>query len=146
MGILGSLGLEAATSAIGSIGTLAKDIRAVITGKEIIDPNKLAEIEAKTLELEQRAAEIQTEINKTEAASSSVFVAGWRPAVGWVCVFGLAYQAIINPTIEWVAKCFATGVTAPELDTQSLVTILMGMLGLGMYRTLEKKWGVSDKH
>ena len=78
----------------------------------------------------------QLEVNKAEAAHKSLFVAGWRPACGWVCISALAYSTIISPILGiWV--------TVPDVDTSLLTTVLMGMLGLGAMRTFEKTKGVS---
>jgi|TARA_R110001583_G_scaffold11899_13_gene53163 hypothetical protein len=73
----------------------------------------------------------QLEINKMEAAHKSLFVAGWRPAIGWICALGLLYNTIIANIISiWVA--------VPEVDTTLLVPVMMGMLGLGAMRSYEK--------
>jgi len=148
------------------IGSLAKDIRAAITGKAPIDATKAAELEVKLLELEESAKNAQTEINKIEAASSSVFVSGWRPFLGWVCgeaasssvfvsgwrpflgwVCGAAftYNYILMPFIFFVAKLCGSEVELPYLDMGILVTLLFGMLGLGTLRTYEKTKGVAQK-
>ncbi|MDB4351959.1 holin family protein [Porticoccaceae bacterium] len=77
----------------------------------------------------------QIEINKVEAAHKSLFVAGWRPFVGWVCGVGLAYNVLINPVASiWVAM--------PVVDPALLYPVLMGMLGMGGLRTWEKAKGV----
>jgi|TARA_R100001198_G_scaffold34006_1_gene18393 hypothetical protein len=73
----------------------------------------------------------QLEINKVEAAHKSLFVAGWRPAIGWVCMLGLLYNTII-------ANVLSIWVEVPEVDTTLLVPVMMGMLGLGAMRSYEK--------
>lgn len=90
----------------------------------------------------------QIEINKQEAASASIFVAGWRPAVGWVCGFALAYQFVLQPLIGYGLSVYSTYShnsipPIPTLDTASLMTVLMAMLGLGGMRTFEKVNGVA---
>lgn len=93
--------------------------------------------------LEQLNAEVrillaQMDVNKTEAAHSSIFVAGWRPGAGWVCVLGLFYTFFLRPILEW-ASGFAPGThVPPELDMGDLITLLFGMLGIGGLRTFEK--------
>lgn len=87
----------------------------------------------------------QLEINKVEAASSSVFVSGWRPAVGWVSVTGLAVQFIVNPFCTWGAALMGHPVQFPPLDMGTLMTLLVGMLGLSGMRTVEKLSGVAAK-
>jgi hypothetical protein len=86
----------------------------------------------------------QLEINKMEAQHGSIFVAGWRPAIGWICGSALGWNFIVQPIITWAA--FISGVDmadAPRLDTGELTTILLGMLGLGGLRTYEKRLGVA---
>ena len=87
---------------------------------------------------ERHALEIakgQLEVNKVEAAHKNLFVAGWRPAVGWSCCFALVYSTILSPIIGiWF--------TVPAVDSSLLTTVLMGMLGLGAMRTAEKVKGV----
>ena len=73
----------------------------------------------------------QLEINKVEAAHKSLFVAGWRPAIGWVCMLGLRYNTII-------ANVLSIWIEVPEVDTTLLVPVMMGMLGLGAMRSYEK--------
>ena len=86
----------------------------------------------------------QLEINKVEAAHGSIFVAGWRPAIGWICGVALAWNFILQPMLNWGAFMFNVDLTdLPTLDTGELMTVLLGMLGLGGLRTYEKKLGVS---
>ncbi len=78
----------------------------------------------------------QMEINKIEAAHSSIFVSGWRPAVGWICGGGLLYNTILSPFLDiWLE--------VPEVDVSLLMPVLMGMLGLGAMRSFEKSKGVA---
>jgi hypothetical protein len=73
----------------------------------------------------------QLEVNKTEAAHKSLFVAGWRPAIGWICGLALLYSTILAPILSiWF--------TVPPVDSSLLTSVLMGMLGLGAMRTVEK--------
>ena len=83
--------------------------------------------------LAQRPQEMQVELNKLEAQHRSVFVAGWRPAIGWVCALGLGNTFILNPWIQWI-----TGSPGPDLQTQTLMTLVTALLGLGALRTVEK--------
>jgi len=89
----------------------------------------------------------QLEINKVEASHGSIFVAGWRPAIGWVCGIALAWNFVVQPLLLWSAWLFpeiAPDIsTAPKLDTGELRTVLLGMLGLGGLRTYEKRLGVA---
>jgi len=92
----------------------------------------------------QQALLSQLEINKAEAASGSLFKGGWRPFVGWVCGIALLYHFILSPLIIFAVTL--TGVDIPpipEFDMGSLMTVLMGMLGLGGLRTYEKQKGIT---
>jgi len=84
----------------------------------------------------------QLDVNKTEAASSSLFVAGWRPFSGWLCGVGLAYQFLVHPLLCWLSTMKGWPVP-PRLDMDTLMTVLMGMLGLAGFRTSEKFKGVA---
>jgi hypothetical protein len=84
----------------------------------------------------------QLDINKVEAASTNWFIAGWRPAVGWVGVFALAYAAILNPVGQFAAEVIWNYKGAfPVIDTTVTMQLLFGLLGLGAYRTIEKVKG-----
>ena len=86
----------------------------------------------------------QIEINKAEATHKSIFVAGWRPATGWCCSIALMWHFVLQPLATFVIAY--TGVEAPplpEFDMDSLLTVLLGMLGLGGLRTFEKTKGIS---
>jgi hypothetical protein len=101
-------------------GNLAWDIREAIKGKEL-DPEKLIEL--------------QTKINTVEAQHRTLFVAGWRPFIGWICGVALAYNFVIRDLFIWVTK---TTEAPPALQMDHLMTVLLGMLGLGGLRTYEK--------
>lgn len=109
-----------------SLGEFAKDLREAIKGKEI-DPDKMMEL-----------VKVQSEINKMEAQHRSIFVAGWRPFIGWICGIALAYNFIIRDLIAWVSP----DIMPPAIQMDQLITILLGMLGLGGLRTFEK---IKDK-
>ena len=80
----------------------------------------------------------QMAINQEEAKSNSVFVAGWRPFIGWVCGSAMAYYYILQPFLVWVFDVFNIQTGMPKLDTGDLMMILMGMLGLGAFRSYDK--------
>jgi hypothetical protein len=98
------------------------------------------------MELEFASQKAQTEINLAEAQHPSVFVAGWRPAIGWVCALGLAYQFLLNPTLMWIIKLFGSTIQPPDLATEGLMTLVMSLLGLGGLRTYEKVREVNRQH
>lgn len=110
---------------------------------------QMAQLQQQTAfkELDAQIAEIQsqTDTNKAEATSTSIFVAGWRPFVGWVCGCGLAYQYLVDPLISWVAA-IEHWPLPPSLDLSTLITMLGGMLGFGTMRTVEKIKGVNSGH
>ena len=88
----------------------------------------------------------QIQVNTEEAKSASVFVSGWRPFVGWVCGFGLGYVAIFEPFARFIAQVLFHYTGAfPVIDTGLTMQVLLGMLGLGGLRTLEKSKGVAAK-
>lgn len=87
-------------------------------------------------ELQQLAG--QLDINKTEAQHQSVFVAGWRPFIGWVCGVALCYQFVLRPVVTWAVP--SLGYTVAEMPglNDNLWELMFGMLGLGGLRSYEK--------
>ena len=119
-----------------------------LLGKFIEDKdtkNKLAhEISTMAEKHAHEAAMAQVDVNKSEAQHRSIFVAGWRPFVGWICGIALAYHFVVSPITIFVAGW--AGAELPELpafDMDSLMTVLLGMLGLGGLRTYEKTKGLA---
>ena len=135
------------------LGGLIKSMIGPIIGPlidRIPDPNERArakeKVEADMLAAMTSLVQGQLQINQKEAEHGSIFVAGWRPAIGWICGSALGWNYIVQPIITWVA--FISGLDladAPRLDTAELTTILLGMLGLGGLRTYEKRLGVARK-
>ena len=124
-----------------------------VLGKVLPDPAAAAEAKIRLAELVQRGelafldADVkvalgQMEINKEEAKSGSLFVAGWRPAVGWICAVALSYQFVVRPLLAWYSLIVTIPVP-PELDVATLMTLLFGMLGMGGMRMYEKGKGVA---
>lgn len=101
-----------------------------------------AEAEATLLTLLGQQQQGQVEINKVEAANPQLFVAGWRPFIGWVCGVALGYTYIIAPFWAWVLVVWYPGVLLPTLPTDNLFELVLAMLGLGGLRTFEKIKGV----
>jgi hypothetical protein len=85
----------------------------------------------------------QLEINKVEAQHASIFVAGWRPAIGWVCVIGLAYNFLFYPMLTWLVAVTGAEINPPPLLSENLMELVLGMLGLGALRSFEKWKGVN---
>ncbi len=90
----------------------------------------------------QELAKAQIEVNKTEAAHKSLFVSGWRPAVGWVAVLGMAGNFLVIPLANFALALVESEVIIPILYLSQMMPVLMGMLGLGAMRTAEKVKGV----
>ena len=91
----------------------------------------------------QELAKGQLEVNKVEAASKSMFVAGWRPFIGWVCGIGFLANFILIPMANFGLALAEVSITIPMIDTTQMMPVLMGMLGLGAMRTVEKVQKVS---
>jgi hypothetical protein len=138
-------------SIIDGVGKIAGDL--ITTDKEKMQ----LELEGRKLDLEQaridQATDLaQVEVNKIEAASNNLFVSGWRPAVGWVGVAGVAYQFLGYPLMQWI-WAFGQGVDLipkglappPDLQTDQLMVLLSGLLGFGGMRSFEKSRGVAAK-
>jgi Holin of 3TMs, for gene-transfer release len=95
----------------------------------------------------QAVTTAQSDINKVEAASTSLFVAGWRPYVGWICGTALGLDCIIRPLVNWIATLCGHPVDFPSLNNPWMQTTMSGMLGLGFgLRTYEKKQGIAGNH
>lgn len=134
---------------VEAVGKIADDL--FTSDKERLD----AQIELQKLGIEEQKidaglAQGQLDVNKTEASHTSVWVSGWRPAVGWTCVAGLAYNFLAHPFLLWAwALLQANGwvpvglTPPPSVDVEALLVLLGGTLGLGVYRTAEKIKGVS---
>ncbi|MHA2023860.1 MAG: 3TM-type holin [Candidatus Thorarchaeota archaeon] len=120
--------------------------------KKVLDliPDKNARAKAKELfehdlmSAVTEASKGQIEINKAEAQHASVFVAGWRPFIGWVCGLGLAWAFIGQPVTYWAVNTFmAEPIVLPNINTDGLYQLVLAMLGMGGLRTFEKIKGVS---
>jgi hypothetical protein len=143
MSVLSDLSSGAVGGLLGGIGSLAKDIRQAITGD--LPTEKKAEINQKILELELAATQAQTLINLEEAKSEHIFVSGWRPFVGWVGGFALAYVSILEPFMSWLARLNGSTVIFPTIDTTITMQILFGVLGLGAFRSYDKAQSPAPK-
>lgn len=129
-----------ASAVVGLVSTVIDRI--------IPDKAHASKVKAELLLLEQRG-ELdllmkQIEVNIQEAKHESLFVSGWRPAVGWVCVAIFAYHGVLLPFIKYLAVLNGVDINIlPEFDISIFTTVLMGMLGLGGLRTWEKYKGVN---
>lgn len=117
----------------------------VTLGKFIPDAEKAQEAAQEIASQANGVIMGQIALNQVEATSPLTFVSGWRPACGWVCVGGLTYQVLLRPIAQSLIMIFIPGYTMVSLELDTLMTILFGMLGLGVYRTYEKTQGVVSK-
>jgi len=127
----------------------ALDLGNTLISRIFPDPAQAADAKLKLLELQQSGElsvmTAQTDINKVEASNSSIFVSGWRPAIGWVCALALAYQYLLKPLAMGILPNFGIAIAPlPGLD-DNLWQLMMGMLGMGGLRTMEKMQGVASK-
>jgi hypothetical protein len=132
------------SSIIDSVGKVAGDL--ITTDKEKM------QLEIENRKLDQAIDIAQIEVNKEEAKSSSLFVSGWRPAVGWIGAVALAYQFLLYPILGWAWKWLqamnyvpAEMSPPPLLDAEQLWVMLSGILGIAGMRTFEKQKGVASK-
>lgn len=121
----------------------------ILPDKGAADAAKLELVKmAQTGELAQLQADTtlatgQIEVNKVEAASTRFFVAGWRPFVGWICGFAVGFKFIGGPALFMIGQAFGHPVDLPTIETEELWPLLLGMLGLGGLRTVEKVKGAA---
>ena len=87
----------------------------------------------------QELAKGQLEVNKVEAAHKSLFVSGWRPFIGWTCGLGMFGNFITIPFSNFVLALLSIDIVIPLVPLETMMPVLMGMLGLGAMRTYEKK-------
>lgn len=138
MGILSKIfgvGGEAAAKPIEAVGGVLDSL--FTSDEEKLDKKILMQ------RLKQRMPELQVALNQVEAQHRSIFVAGWRPFVGWVCGSALAYNYIVRDIMAWGITNWGdqTMTMPPALQMEHLMTVLLGLLGLGGLRTYEKVKG-----
>lgn len=135
------------------IGPLADLVKSVI-GRIWPDPAAQADAQLKLAVMVQNGelaklaadtdlAKAQLAVNQVEAAHASLWVSGWRPAVGWCCAAAFAYKFVLAPAAAFTLAALGHPVELPVLDFTEMSTVLLGMLGLGGMRSLEKIKGVS---
>lgn len=110
--------------------------------KFIPDSTQRAQAATEIFQTISKSDEIQGQINLAEAQSPSLFKSGWRPATGWLCLAGLAYDSVFRSLITWACQLNQWPIP-PPMDTGTLVSLLTGLLGLGGYRMAEKIKGVA---
>jgi len=146
-GLVGS-GIEWLADKLGASDKTVEGIKQTLSG---MSPEQLLAAKKMDIDFQQFCMEngikidlAQIAVNTEEAKSSSLFVSGWRPFVGWVCGASLAYVSILDPMVRFVAKViFGYGGTFPVIDTTITMQVLFGMLGIGAMRSFDKKQGTS---
>lgn len=120
------------------------------------DPKQAAEAQLELLKMAQNGelaqlaadteiAKAQLAVNQAEASSNNAYASSWRPTVGYTCVAGLMYTFLLQPLLPWFADLFgATVAPLPTLDTNVLMTLLLGMLGIGGMRSFDKRTKGND--
>ena len=121
---------------------------AVAAGLKVIDkfiPDPAEKIKAEQALRDDLLAwdKTQTDINMEEAKHSSLFVAGWRPAIGWTCAFAFAFIYVAGPLITWVSTLFGRPVPLPSFNIDALVSLTMALLGMAGLRSWEKSKGLT---
>ena len=122
--------------------------------KILPDPKAADDAKLRFLELAQKGelaaltadtelAKGQMAVNQVEAGNASLFVSGWRPAVGWVCVLTIGFKYVGGPLLSVFTQFVGHPVTLPVVDSSELWPVLLGMLGLGGFRTYEKVKGAA---
>ena len=114
----------------------------VIPDKNGADKAKQA-IEAELIKNATQLNLAQAETNKIEASHRSIFVAGWRPCLGWVAALGFAWMFVIAPLLQWVMLVSGNELPLPQFQTDVLLELTFAMLGLAGLRTYEKTKGIS---
>lgn len=107
-----------------------------ILGKVFTSEEERLQAQAVLERIRLHPAALQVSLNKKESQHHSLFVAGWRPFIGWVCGLGLANTFIINPLLQWFCD-----VSGPEMPLDVMIELVIAMLGLGTLRTVEKFGG-----
>ena len=114
-----------------------------ILDKFVVDKDLKVKLEHEIKTEIQRANLAQIEVNKVEAQHRSVFVAGWRPFIGWTCAVAMAYHFVMQPIIIFALSANGIAYDLPEFDMASLMTVVLGILGLGSMRSFEKYKGIT---
>lgn len=96
------------------------------------------------IKIQQEPDKWQAEINKIEASHRSLFVAGWRPAIGWICAMALFWGWIVGPFLVFLNGIFGSGpIELPAVELSQTISLVMAMLGMGALRSYEKSVGIS---
>ena len=148
--------MDIIAGAVSGLGDTAVKLRTAITGKDPALDAQLqtlaAGIDAAKSKAETDLMSAQIEVNKQEAANQNIFVSGWRPFIGWVCGIAFALNFLLFPVAQWIVQMFnilgADGQPLKlfEIDLATMLPVLLGMLGLGAARTVEKINNAAGNH
>lgn len=133
-----------ATSLIGGGAVTAVQGVANVVDQFIETPDEKRAWDQLKLKIAQKPQLAQIELNKVEASHRTLFVAGWRPAIGWICAIAIGFNFIINPILQWVSCMTDSGcIVGPDMPVDVMMELILGMLGLGALRSFEKYTGKS---
>ena len=121
-------------------------LAAPLLDKFVVDKDKKAEFEHELKMVLHNANLQQNQINLEQAKHPSIFVAGARPAIMWICAFGLAWAYVIAPIANWAVVISGSTLPLPEIATEGLMTLTLSMLGLGGMRSFEKMNGIAREN
>jgi len=138
MGLIKILGSLVGGAGGGLVGGVADAI-----DKFVETPEEKAAAELLRMKMLQEPDKWQVEINKIEAGHRTIFVAGWRPFIGWICGLALGAHFLAFPLLEWGSALVGDKILAPDLDAGVIVSLILAMLGLGASRTYEKLHGIT---
>jgi hypothetical protein len=119
------------------INTGLKIIDKIIPDTEVKERAK-QQFELELLKTLQNYDNNQSEVNKAEAQHQNIFVAGWRPFIGWICGFAFAWQYVLYPILTWALSINHPELKLPIINTENIFELTLAMLGLGGLKTYEK--------
>lgn len=143
--LLGEAGSTAARGLLDGVGDLGDKVRSWITGEPNAETK--AKLEELWLTIQTLLGQGQLKINEAEARSSNLFVAGWRPFIGWCCGVAIGWNFVAYPMVIWAMAIWWPDLKPPpRLSLTELWPVVLGMLGLGAFRTYEKREGIHSRH
>lgn len=125
------------------LGNIAAPVEAIGSVFDRLFTSDAERLQAQAVleKLKQHPAELQVMLNQVEAGHRSVFVAGWRPAVGWLCAAGIGWAWIGHPLFLWAAALWFPGAAPPAIETDGLLELVLALLGMAGLRSFEKVTG-----
>ncbi len=124
--------------AIDAVSAVSNAVDQLFTSDE-----ERAQAEILMVKIRQQPQILQAEINRIEAAHRSLFVAGWRPFIGWVCGVGFLWAFLLHPLFEWIVALRGLDMVPPGIVTDNMMELVLALLGLGTLRSVEKMTGRS---